>query len=179
MPAIAFPLQWTIAPESRGKAARTFAFEASASELDALRRYVDVEDLCTFKALVQTVPLIDGKVRVSGTFEASLVQASVINLESVSTAISDSFSVEYWPAQLIRDETSEIVDLDSDPPEALDASGALPIGALLSELLALSVDPYPRNEDDTLEWDRAAGEDQGGPFAALASLKTSDSSAGE
>src|SRR5579871_179039 len=139
MSALAFPLQWTIAPEPRSKAVRTFVFEAGESELARLRDYIEVEDLRAFKATVKVVPLNEGKLRVSGAFEARLVQASVINLDAVSTSISDGFSVEYWPAQLICEDASEIVELDTDPPEALDASGAVPIGALLSELLALSV----------------------------------------
>ncbi len=163
------PLAWSIDTGSLAHSPADFSYEASGKELDALKRYAGVEDLTAFKARVRISPLSGSKFRASGTLQASVVQASVVNLEAVSSSIEENFSVEYWPAELIG-EAGRDASLEADPPEAIIA-GHIRIGLLLCELFALSLDPYPRNPDDKLEWTPApAGPDQS-PFAGLSQLK--------
>jgi len=164
------PLQWSVDIASVAHAPAVFCYEASAAELDALKRYAEVEDLTSFKARVKIVPLPGGKFKASGTLQASVVQSSVVDLEAVPSFIEENFSVEYWPADAIGDAGEEAAPLDADPPEPI-AGGKIQVGALLCELLAVSIDPYPRNEGDSFEWTPPRPEPETGPFAGLARFR--------
>jgi hypothetical protein len=165
------PLQWTIDLSAIGHAAAAFSFEASTAELMSLKRYVEVEDLTSFKAKLRIVPIADDKFRVTGTLWADAVQSSIVDLSAVRASIEESFSVEYWPAALIQEVRDEAgAPFDEDQPEPI-VEGRIPIGLLLGEILAISVDPYPRNEGDVFEWEPRAEEPEASPFAELSRLR--------
>ncbi len=161
--------EWSVDTAALAHSPAEFSYEASAKELAALKRYAGVEDLTDFKARFRISPLSGGRYRASGTLKASAVQASVVNLEAVPSSIEENFSVEYWPAESIAD-ADPGAPLDADPPEAI-VSGHIPIGLLLCELFVLSLDPYPRNPDDKLEWTPPPAGPDVSPFAGLAQLK--------
>ncbi len=58
---------------------------------------------------------------------------------------------------------------DEDPPEPL-TGGAVDLGALAVEAVALGLDPFPR-KPDAKPVDVTIGEARDNPFAALAALK--------
>ena len=163
------PLQWSADAASAAHAAVDLSYEANAAELGALKHFAGIEDVTDFTAQVRISPLSGGRFRASGTLKASVVQASVVNLEPVPSSIQESFSVEYWPPEAIV-ETGEDVPFDAEAPEPL-AGGRIPVGALLAELFALALDPYPRNPDDTLDWAPPQAGPEPGPFAKLCRLK--------
>jgi len=171
------PLHWSVEAAPLEHAA-AFSFEARAQELEALKRYAGVEDLTSFKAEVKVSPLTGGRYRVSGTLRASLVQSSVVDLSAVPSSLEETFSVEYWPAGSIEDAAGEAIPLNADPPEPLDGA-RIPIGAFLSELFAVSIDPYPRNEGDNFEWNPPSPEADASPFARLAHLRVPKNPDGE
>jgi hypothetical protein len=165
------PLQWSVDTKAVAHAPAEFSFEASAGELEGLKRYAEVEDLTSFLAHVKAVPLGQGKFRVTGKLQARLVQPSVVDLKAVPSNIEDSFSVEYWPEDSISEEAEETVPFDADLPELL-VGGRIPIGSLLCELFLLSIDPYPRNEGDEFHWAPPSPEPIEGPFAELAHFRS-------
>ena len=141
------PLAWSIDTGSLAHSPADFSYEASGKELDALKRYAGVEDLTAFKARVRISPLSGGKFRASGTLQASVVQASVVNLEAVSSSIEENFSVEYWPAELIG-EAGRDASLEADPPEAIIA-GHIPhrLTAMRAiRAVARPLSPQPRRQ---------------------------------
>jgi len=164
------PLQWSVDIKAVAQAPGEFSYEASAGELEALRRYAEVEDLTSFTASVKAVPLGEGKFRVSGKLQARLVQSSVVDLKAVPSFIEESFSVDYWPEGSVLDQGEEAVPFDTDPPEPI-VGGRIPIGAFLCELFVLSIDPYPRNEGDEFQWASPSPEPDDGPFADLAHFR--------
>jgi hypothetical protein len=164
------PLQWTILTGSIRREG-AFAFEANAVELDALKRFAEVDDLTSFSAHVKVLHLAGEKFRVTGTFAADLVQSSVVDLQAVPARIEESFSLEYWPSDLIAEAGEP--PFDEDPPEPL-SDGRIAIGELLCELLLVSIDPYPRNESGSFQWTDAESGLYPGPFASLARLKHRD-----
>jgi hypothetical protein len=166
------PLQWTIDINSAARAPAVFSYEASGEELEALKRYAEVEDLTSFKAELKVTPLGGGKFRLAGKLQANAVQSSVVDLGAVPSCVEESFSVDYWPEHLIEEMGGEAMPLDADPPEVL-ADGRIPVGSLLCELLAVSIDPYPRNEGDSFEWNPP--EPKTSPFAELARFRQKDS----
>ncbi len=163
------PLQWTIDLSPVALTAASFSYEADPAELDALRRYAEVEDLTSFHAKLAVTPLGGGKYRVSGKLLAEAVQSSVVDLSAVPARIEEAFSVDYWPAALIAEEGEE-ASFEEDPPEPI-VDGRIPIGELLCELLVISIDPYPRNEGDTFDWTPLKSEPELNPFAELVRLR--------
>src|SRR5579883_1135808 len=167
----ALPLAWAIDIASLRQYPAEFSFEANAEELKALKTYLDVEDLSGFKSSVTVKRLTEGKFGVTGQFSASVKQLSVVSLDQVSTTIDEEFSVEYWPSELIGADPTVASPFDQESPEPI-VDGQLPIGTLLCELLAISIDPYPRNEGDVLEWSFSPEEDRdANPFAELNRLQ--------
>ncbi len=165
----ALPLYWFIDVHSL-HAPAGFSFEANRQELEAIKRYAQVEDLTSFKAELKVVPLQAGKFRLTGQLSAEAVQASVVDLSAVRAPIEESFTVEFWPQDLIDNPDGETVSLEVDPPEAI-VAGRIPIGDFLCEFFSVSLDPYPRNKDDAFEWNPAESEPEASPFAELARLR--------
>jgi hypothetical protein len=163
------PLNWVI-DVNAVQGSTSFSYEATAEELDALKRYLDVEDVTAYSAEVRVSPLAHGRYRAAGHFVSSVVQTSVISLEMVRSQIGEDFLAEYWPAEAIESANGETLPLEEEQPEAI-VDGRLPIGSLLCELLALAIDPYPHNEGDVIQWTAQAAEIKSNPFAKLDQLK--------
>ncbi len=163
------PLQWSVDVHSL-HAPLSLSYEANSHECDTLKRYAELEDVKSFKAELKVAPLAAGKFRVTGTLQADAVQASVVDLSAVPAAIEESFSVEFWPQELIENGGEEAVSLEEDQPEPIDG-GRILIGAFLSELFSVSLDPYPRNADDAFSWEPTEKEASVTPFAELARLR--------
>ena len=168
------PLHWSVDTLTIGNSPVERLFEANAVERGALKDFAGVEDVTNFAARLKVSPLARGHFRVSGTLAANVVQASVINLEPVLSAIEESFSVEFWPAEAIGEEQEE-TPFDADLPEPLQGN-QIPVGVFLSELFVLTLDPYPRNAEDEMDWTPPNAGAEAGPFAKLARLKTDTSS---
>jgi hypothetical protein len=167
----AFPFQWSVDTKNvpRGGLSH-FDYEASPEELAALKEYAGIDDLSRFRAKVKIAALAAGRFRVSGELSAHLVQSSVVNLEPVNSSIEEEFAVEYWPEEALAGAEAENLPLNADQPESI-FEGRILIGAFLSELFVLALDPYPRNDGDSLEWEPQGLEAEAHPFAALSQFK--------
>ncbi len=163
------PLHWSIDVHAI-QAPVSLSYEANAQELDALKRYAEVEDVKSFKAQVKIVPLSSGKFRATGILRADAVQASVVDLSAVPAAIEENFSAEFWPQDEIEGTGEEPASFEEEPPEAI-VGGRILICEFLCELFSVSLDPYPRNEGDTFSWEPAKKEPSLTPFAELARLR--------
>ncbi|MFZ1108030.1 MAG: hypothetical protein WAN43_06775 [Rhodomicrobium sp.] len=163
------PLTWSI-DASAVPSAETFHFEANARELEAIKRYAEVEDVASFKARVKIAPLSGGRFKAAGVLEARAIQASVVDLKPVPAAIEEDFAVEFWPEDSIGGAEAGPLSFEKDAPEPI-AGGRLLIGEYLCELFSVSLDPYPRNPDDAFEWDRKESDAPAGPFAKLVELR--------
>src|SRR5689334_8447623 len=97
----ALPLSWTIDVNALSGSS-SFSYEAAPEELTALQRYLEIEDVTAFSAVVRVSPLAQGRYKAAGHFTSSVIQPSVINLEMVSSRIEEDFSVEYWPPESIE-----------------------------------------------------------------------------
>jgi len=163
------PLQWFIDVHSV-HAPLSLTYEANKRELEALKGYAEIEDVTSFSSELRVSPLSAGKFKVAGRLKADAVQASVVDLSAVPAAIDETFSVEFWPEQLIEERTGDTVSLADDAPEPI-VAGRIAIGEFLSELFSVSLDPYPRNSDDAFSWEPAEKEPSVTPFAELVRLR--------
>ncbi len=162
------PLQWSLDVNTLASKLEV-SYEANPAELDALKLYAGLVNLTSFKAQVKVAQLAGGRFKASGTLQADIVQASVIDLNEVRSSVGESFDQEYWPAESIGERGGEAVAFDSDPPEPI-VAGRIPIGAVLCEVFALSIDPYPRNEGDVFQYTPPEPEAETSPFAGLVHL---------
>ena len=162
------PLQWSIDVTSV-HAPLSLSYGADKHELEALKRYAEVEDVTSFKSQVRVAPLSAGKFKVTGRLQADAVQASVVDLSAVPAVIDETFTVMFWPQELIEDRNEEAISFEDDPPEPI-SGGRIEIGEFLCEFFSVSLDPYPRNPDDTFSWEQAKKEPRVTPFAELEKL---------
>ena len=121
------------------------------------------------------VLLRDGdKVRATGRLKASLDQACVATGDPVPARIDECFDLAFVPEP---GSAAEIEEVELDPAD-LDTifydGAAIDLGAAIADSLALALDPYPRSAaaDEALKEAGVISEEEAGPFAALAALKT-------
>ena len=112
------PLQWS-ADDRFGRALRPWSCPTRRMPRNSApsSAIAGIEDVTDFTAQVRISPLSGGRFRASGTLKASVVQASVVNLEPVPSSIQESFSVEYWPPEAIV-EAGEDIPFDAEAARA-------------------------------------------------------------
>ena len=119
-------------------------------------------------------------VRIRGRVTGDIVQACVVTLEPVASEIDQEIDQIFVPegsklARIVTDEAGEMV-LDPDGPDLPEtfSGDTIDAGALVAELAALAIDPYPRkpgvdfagHQEGSVEDDRKPS-----PFAVLKDWK--------
>jgi uncharacterized metal-binding protein YceD (DUF177 family) len=114
------------------------------------------------------------EVRARGRLKASLEQACVATGEPVPERLDEPFDLLFVPAPDGSDPDAEI-ELDSGDLDTIFHDGsAIDLGREIADTLALSIDPYPRSAgaEAALKEAGVISEEEAGPFAALAALKS-------
>ncbi|MBI3446168.1 MAG: DUF177 domain-containing protein [Magnetospirillum sp.] len=150
--------------------------EADPGERAEIARWLDLMDVVSLSAELELNPMgKTGLIRVNGRLTAEIVQSCVVTLAPVPAHIEEAFSLTFGPQPEDGGEGDEIeVGLDSfDPPDPI-IDGAIDMGAVVLEHLALALDPFPRAEG--AEFDPPpepveAPEPKANPFAVLSTLK--------
>lgn len=141
--------------------------EANASERQGLSARFGLISLDSLVADITVERAGAGPlVRVSGSLEASLNQSSIISLQPVRSHVLEEFSELFGP-EGYRPEGD-----DEEMPEIFD-DGGIDVGELVSQVLALALDPYPRTAEEAApSITDGAGKDDGlrRPFAELGEL---------
>ena len=162
-----------------GDAPVAFDIAATPAEQLALRDRFGVLGLDGMRAWGQVEWLRGGAaLRLTGQLQAVGPQRCGVTPEPGEQRVDERFALDFGEAADALDpETGELVlAADQDLPDPIPPDG-LPVGALVTEQLALAIDPYPRKEGADLQavlkrhgLDADAG--RVNPFAALAGLKT-------
>jgi hypothetical protein len=163
------PLHWAIDAHAL-HASASFSYEANSQELEAIKRYAEIEKVESFKAEVKVSPLSGGRFRAAGALKAEATQASVVDLSPVPASVDETFSVEFWPEETLEAAEEGANSFEKETPEAF-SGGKILIGEFLSELFSVSLDPYPRNPGDAFEWKGDEREARVSPFAELERLR--------
>lgn len=152
--------------------------EASSAERAALAERLDLVALDSLSATLRLRRLPDGLIRLSGRFDADVVQSCVVTLAPVASHCAAAFTVRYGESaapETLRE--IEVAAEGEDEPEPL-VGGEIDLGEAVVQQLAVSLDPYPRAPGAALPEElagdagpAAAGEAGRSPFAALAELK--------
>lgn len=119
---------------------------ANAEECAALARRFQVVAVEALTARIHLQAMAGGAVfRVRGRLDAKVVQTCVVTLEPLEQSIKADFSLTFGAS---AENAGLEVDLsmdEDDPPESL-KDGAIDVGEVVAEHLALALDPFPRRE---------------------------------
>ncbi|MPT48498.1 MAG: DUF177 domain-containing protein [Sphingobium sp.] len=157
-----WPVRISAAPDERAALAKRFGFAA----LDELRAEFSVE--------------AEGDVLMAtGQIYARLAQPCIATGEPVPEEVSEDFNIRFVPEEKAeQDATADTpveIELDADECDTLSyTDGRIDMGEAIAETLALAINPYPRSPqaDNYLRESGVLTEEQAGPFAALAALKS-------
>ena len=170
--------------------AQVFTIEANADERAALARRLNLSTLDSMVATLELERLSGTDVRLRGQFEATLTQPCSVTLEPVADDIAATVERFYVAGAETAGEAGGEVDSPDDavleidgldapePPEPL-IDGAIDLGEVVAEQLALEINPFPRKKDVEFEdvIESTEGDTRGNnPFQALAKLKPGNKS---
>jgi uncharacterized metal-binding protein YceD (DUF177 family) len=152
-------------------------FVASDEECRQIARALEIVACRRLEATVTLRPIGQRRFRLRGRLQAEVEQACVLTLQPVIEALDEPIETEFWPEDQLAEPPADpetIVDPTAEEgPEPI-RGGVIDLGAFLFEVLAVSIDPYPRAPGAVFEpaadpdAEAAAAEH---PFAKLAALK--------
>ncbi|KRB50360.1 metal-binding protein [Rhizobium sp. Root708] len=126
--------------------------EADARELKALAETWNVLSVESLRADLQISRWKRDGVRVKGRVKANIVQACVVTLEPVPSALDETFEQIFVPensklARRAANDAGEMV-LDPDGPDLPESfvGDTIDAGEVVTEFAALAIDPYPRKQ---------------------------------
>ncbi len=162
-----------------GKEGEEHHLEGTAEECAALARRFDLVSLEGLRAEVTVQPSGKrGNIRLTGSFEAHVVQSCVVTQEPVATHVKKSFNWLFEPrAEEKAGDSEEKLVLSPGMEEAEPLEGEeLDMGECIAQHLNLALDPYPRLPDEQLSQElREKLTDQAeapeSPFSVLQDLK--------
>ena len=149
---------------------------ATPEESSALARRFGLKSLSNFKAKVSARRVPDGLIRIWGELEAEVVQACVVSLQDVPARIRASFDTYFTEeGREVDDEALEGL-LPEEDDDTVFQNGAVDLGELTAQYLALELDPFPRAPGVSLaaQMTQRGERDPKNPFAVLESLKPED-----
>lgn len=147
-------------------------YAADEAERAAVAERLDLLGLDRLEATL-TLRSEGGRVRAEGRLRASVTQACVASGEPVPAMVDEKVALLFMPEPAgVPDEEVEL------SPEDLDVifhdGREIDLATAVADELSLALDPYPRSPraEDALRQAGVLSEEQAGPFAALAALKS-------
>jgi hypothetical protein len=162
------PFSYKIAVSEVPQAGRRYNVEADLQARQRLAGSLGIPEIGALSAELEVRPMRSGAFAVRGSLSASVVQTDVVTLDPVAQDVTEAIDLTLVAAERPR---------DAGPPgggEEPDtfSNGRIDLGAIMSEHLALGLDPYPRapgtNFASYVEDDPTG---DASPFAVLAGLK--------
>lgn len=125
-------------------------------------------DLLALDRLVASVELVrqgPDLVLLSAAFEAEFAQSCVVTLDPVPGKVSERFGLLFGPPELEETAPAAEEDLAFEPLTA----DVIDIGEAVAQEFSLTLPPFPRIPEATVE-SATTAPDEEGPFAALSRL---------
>jgi len=154
------------------KGGQSVSLAATAGERAAVAAFLDLPSLQSLDATFTLTPSRGG-VHVVGEARARLHQTCVVTLEPFPSEIVEAVDVRFAPPEALGPVMAKEIERnlsDEDPPEPL-IGGAVDLGALAVESVALGLDPFPRGPDAPPPEETPVADPGESPFAALAALR--------
>jgi uncharacterized metal-binding protein YceD (DUF177 family) len=158
--------------DTLGEGPRTLEIEADEAERAALARRFGLIAIDRLAAKVSLTRAGD-EVALQGSLQAEVVQACVATAEPVPSEIEAPFEIIFRPQPDPAAPDAEVELSGSELDVVFYEGGAVDVGEAVAETLSLSLDPYPRapGAEATLKAAGVIGEEEAGPFGALAALR--------
>jgi hypothetical protein len=147
--------------------------EATPAEREELASFYRLPAIAALTATLRLDSWGEGGARVTGAVHGELTQVCVVSLEAFSAAVDEDVDVRFAPqtAANSRSTASEATQtfslVDEDEPDPI-IDGKIDVGALVAELFALGLDPYPRRPGAAFDRGSSNPEPMDSPFSALA-----------
>lgn len=176
-----FPVSYPVNVEKLGNRTEERKIEWTEAERAAAAKAYHVPGIRSMTGSFVLRPWGRAGVMVSGEISGELEQMCVVTLEPFLSSFREDIEIAYQPEADSRRRKSaqdgvEIdIDMDAkDPPEPL-IDGAVDLGAIICEHLALSIDPFPRKPGVEFvreqEGAEEVAEEKPSPFQKLEALK--------
>lgn len=148
--------------------------EAAPGECDDLAHFLGTVAVRRVRADV-ALTRRGRQVRADIHVRADVIQACVVTLDHLDTALDEEFALIFDPDVRPSGEFDEHLSVtDDDPPEPL-VDETVDAGIAVVEMMALALDPWPRGPGAEIDRDLAVIESaRTSPFAVLKSLKEDD-----
>jgi uncharacterized metal-binding protein YceD (DUF177 family) len=149
---------------------------ASEGERAAIARALDIPAIAALTASLKVARGAGGRFIVSGDLDARLTRVCVVSLDPFEIDVHEPIRIDFARIEEPRtnDPAARTVDVhveDGDePPDPL-VDGTIDLGAVVTEFLALALDPHPRKPGVDFQPGSAGDEPAPSPFAALGRLK--------
>jgi hypothetical protein len=149
-----------------------FELTPTDEERAALANYVGVLAVPTLIAKFKVTPDSSGGASVIGRLEGTVRQNCIVSLELFDNGVREDIAVRFVPEGTEVSVTDDGAELGEEDPQDIIKNGKLDLGALVSEFLALGIDPYPRRPGAVFTPAAEEQTDEGSSaFAVLAKLK--------
>ncbi len=154
-----------------GEGAVSRTIEANTDEMNALAKRFDLLSIDQLSATL-SLNRDDDAFVTHGQFSASVTQACVASGVPLHTHVAEPVHIRFVPED--DQATDGEVELDADDCDTMFHNGrVIDLGEAVAQSLALALDPFPRSPDAAalLKAAGVKGEDEAGPFGALAGLR--------
>jgi uncharacterized metal-binding protein YceD (DUF177 family) len=166
-------LDYVIRVEDVPPTGRDASFELPEEMRATLTQRFAIKSLDALKVDARLVPLDKECLHVTGKVQGRVEQICGVTLDPMWTDISQSFSAEFQPENMVAKFVVPDDDFETDLPEALH-DGAANIGELAIQVFAMEIPAYPRKEGAAFDAAAAGIEKADSPFSVLADFhKTS------
>jgi hypothetical protein len=163
-------------------------FEADQATREAMAEIAGLRNILSAGAWFDMAPKRGGRVHVTGGVRARIGQTCVVTLDPIENEIDEAIDLIFAPSgQIAGEKIPQLTDLvdapvtadaeTSDAPEPI-INGVIDLGRLATDVLFLSIDPYPRKPDAVFERYVEPAEPDDHPFAALKAMQGEAASAG-
>lgn len=158
--------------DTLGETPRALSVEADEAERTALARRFGLIAIDRLAADL-TLTRIGPEIRLRGALSADVVQACVATGDPVPARVEAPFEITFRPHPDPAGPDAEVELDESELDVVFYDGGAIDVGEAVAETLSLSLDPYPRapGSEETLKAAGVIGEEEAGPFGALAGLR--------
>lgn len=171
-----FPWSFPVAVAQLPEAGLHQVLETSTAQRQAIAAAAGVNAVLEATATFEVEPEAEGRVNVTGTVRARVVQTCVVSLDPVENDIDEHIAAVFAPPSQIPLTPKSVQKEDGDDAEIPDlpepiVNGVIDLGHLALEFLILGIDPYPRKPGVAFTAPETPEDPDEHPFAALRALK--------
>jgi hypothetical protein len=159
-------LDWTHETRTIPEAGLAMSRDATAEVRDALAKALEIDACVRLVARYTIKPFESGRFELRGDVEMEAQQTCVVTLEPIARTYRVHLGVAFWPPELLGDGPGLDIDSLADDPEPIE-DGRIDVGRIVYEELASAIEPFPRSDGATFDWEDKSQPVRDNPFAAL------------